>query len=152
MKTKQITGKDIGCWIDCSCNSADRLNERIIRGASDYGFAIDDDARKLLARIDYDVQREDDSELLSWIADEAVDFLNSLELPSYCAFTVDDNCLFLSPCVDNAREDVGFVSSRSEEYPESDYCGEWLHVNDHGNATLYCRDEAGNDVEIWSAV
>jgi hypothetical protein len=53
--------------------------------------------------------------------------------------------------VDSVKEQVGFVSSRRAEYPADDFSGEWLHVNDHGNCTLYVR-ENGNDREVWSIV
>jgi len=33
----------------------------------------------------------------------------------------------------------------------ADYCGEVLHVNDHGNATLYAA-ERGQLSEVWSVV
>lgn len=54
--------------------------------------------------------------------------------------------------IDDVKERVGFVSSREQDYPPDDYRGEWLHVNDHGNCTLYVRDEQGNDREIWAIV
>lgn len=53
--------------------------------------------------------------------------------------------------VDDVKEQVDFVSSREQEYPADDYEGEWLHVNDHGNCTLYVRAN-GQDTEIWSIV
>lgn len=46
----------------------------------------------------------------------------------------------------------GFVSSKTEEYPPNDYEGEWLHISDHGNVTLYVRDLNGKDKEIASRV
>lgn len=96
-------------------------------------------------------ENEDFSQELSEAADEAVDWLNEQEMPPYCSFYFEDNSLFFSPSIDNAKEDVGFVSSREQDYPEMDYEGEWLHVSDHGNATLYVREE-GKDKEIWSVV
>lgn len=158
--TLRFSGKDIGCIIDGSASSADYLNRRIVSFAIEYGFDVDDELRKLLARFDYDVTKDDDSELLNYYADDAVDYLNQAELPSYCGFIVEDNSLFLMAWVDNAKDDVGFVSGGADadpddsDYPAKDYEGEWLHVNDHGNATLYVRsrDNDGNvvDDEIWS--
>ena len=152
MKTKtfpKLTKRDIGCIIDCSCDSADTLNERTIELAAQYGF----DAGEPIE------DNEDKSQILSELGDNAVAFLNEQELPSYCSFFFDDNSLFLAPCIENAREDVGFVSGQKEDadpedsdYPNADYRGEWLHVSDHGNATLYCRGEDGKDIEIWSVV
>lgn len=54
--------------------------------------------------------------------------------------------------VESVKEQVGFVSSKSQEYPDAGFVGEWLHVSDHGNATLYVRDASGKDAEIWSIV
>jgi hypothetical protein len=161
MKTTKTTfGKhDVGCVLDCSYRSADTLNHRTVELAIEFGMVADDDTKKLLARLDYDVAKEDDSQLLSDCGDEAVDYLNSLDLPSYCSFYFDDNSLFLAPCIENVKEDVGFVSGQSEDAnpddsdrPCDDYQGEWLHVSDHGNCTLYVRGDDGKDTEIWSVV
>lgn len=61
--------------------------------------------------------------------------------------------------VDHAKESVDFVSSRGQEFPADDFRGEWLHINDHGNCTLYVRQDSGagsddnhQDEEIWSVV
>ncbi len=138
----------LGCIIDASYDSADTLNEQTIAFAVSLGF----DAGELLNEENEDgSENEDYSQLLSETADSAVDFLNEQDLPAYCSYFFEDNCLFLTPCIENAKEDVGFVSSKDQEYPEDDYEGEWLHVSDHGNCTLYVR-EAGKDQEIWSVV
>jgi len=44
----------------------------------------------------------------------------------------------------------GLKVSDTSEVP-ADYSGEVLHVNDHGNATLYAAS-AGALTEIWSVV
>ena len=80
-----------------------------------------------------------------------MNFLNDQDGLQYCSFYFDDNSLFYGPCIESVREDVDFVSSRKNEYPPDDFEGEWLHVNDHGNATLYVR-ENGNDTEVWGIV
>lgn len=95
--------------------------------------------------------KENLSEWLSETADSALDFLNALETRSFMSWIFEDNSLFLTADVDSAREDVGFVSTKDQDYPADDYEGEWLHVSDHGNATLYVR-QAGKDTEIWSIV
>lgn len=77
--------------------------------------------------------------------------INGLESRSFVSWFFEDNSLFLLPSVESAREDVGFVSSVDQEWPDDDYTGEWLHVNDHGNATLYLR-ENGQDKEIWGII
>jgi hypothetical protein len=93
--------------------------------------------------------KENASEQLSEIADDAVSFLNELETRSFMSWTFEDNSLFLLADVDSARDDVGFVSSKEQDCPADDYEGEWLHVSDPGNATLYVR-ASGKDREIWS--
>lgn len=55
-------------------------------------------------------------------------------------------------CENLAEEFDGFVSSKAQNYPDADYRGEWLHVSDHGNVTLYVRGEDGEDSEVWSCV
>jgi len=54
--------------------------------------------------------------------------------------------------IEEIKEQVEFCSSRSQEYPDDDFTGEWLHINERGNCTLYVRDETGKDVEIWGLV
>lgn len=44
----------------------------------------------------------------------------------------------------------GLKVSDTSEVPE-DYCGEVLHINDHGNITLYSCDN-GKLTEVWSLV
>lgn len=128
---------DIGCYVDESAGSADDCNIRTVEFAQEYGFKPGRNWRT--------------SEYLSEIGDDAVSYLNDLETRSYMYWEFEDNSLFLIADVDGAREDVDFVSSKTEEYPPEDYQGEWLHVSDHGNATLYVR-ENGKDREIWSVV
>jgi hypothetical protein len=153
MKTKTtIDGKQIGCWIDECSGSADTLNQRTVELAVEDGMELSEDDRKLLARFDYDVTKEDDSQQLSEFGDEAIDYLNSLDLPAYSYFYFEENCLFLGANVEDVRESVGFVSSRKQDEPETDYRGEWLHVSDHGNVTLYIRGEDGKDTEVWGIV
>ena len=63
--------------------------------------------------------------------------------------------------VDEIKEQVDFVSSKAQEEPDASFRGEWLHVNDHGNVTLYVREDNVTDAfardgavdrEIWSLV
>jgi len=51
---------------------------------------------------------------------------------------------------ESVKEQVEFVSSKEQEWPADDFVGEWLHVNERGNCTLYVRDESGEDREVWS--
>jgi hypothetical protein len=51
--------------------------------------------------------------------------------------------------IESAREQCEYVGDGE---PGEGFRGEWLHVNDHGNAALYVRDEDGNDEEVWSVV
>lgn len=152
MKTlvKSLNELRPGCYIDESAGSADMLNERIIEFAHAWGFTGEcpespEDEDDMDACDDY-------SEALNETADDAVSWLNDQENRPYCCWTVDDNSLFLSVNVDDARDACEFVSSRTQDEPDDGYQGEWLHVNDHGNATLYVRGEDGQDKEIWGVV
>lgn len=53
--------------------------------------------------------------------------------------------------IDDIKEHVEFSSTTEQEYPNDDFQGEWLHVNERGNCTLYVR-ENGQDKEIWAIV
>ncbi len=53
--------------------------------------------------------------------------------------------------IEDIKEQVEFVSSKDQEYPDDDFQGEWLHINERGNCALYVR-ENGKDQEIWSIV
>lgn len=145
-KNTQYDNPSVGCYIDESAGSAETCNERTIQFAQSYGF--DDDSMLTFESMDDD----DKSQALSELADEAVDFLNNLEIRSFMHWTHEDNSLFLMADVDSAREDVEFVSSKTQDYPDDDFRGEWLHVSDHGNATLYCRGDDGKDTEVWGVV
>lgn len=50
--------------------------------------------------------------------------------------------------IEEIKSQVEFSSTKDQEYPEEDFTGEWLHVNERGNCTLYVR-ENGKDREIW---
>lgn len=131
----------VGCHVDASSESADYCNEQTIEFAEQFGFTFEGER-----------DDDDDSQTLSELGDCAVDYLNELESRSFLSWTFEENSLFLAANVDGAREDCEFVSSKEQDCPPDDYRGEWLHVSDHDNATLYVRDEAGKDTEIWSVV
>lgn len=151
MTNTTFSKHDIGCILDCSSDSADNLNARTVALAVEYGMELSADDRKLLARHDYDVKREDDAQWLSELGDEAVEYLNGLDLPAHCSFYFEDNSLFLYPCIESVREDVPCFPDDDQDEPDADYEGEWLSVNDHGNCTLYIRRD-GKDEEIWAIV
>lgn len=157
MNTKTQYGQPhIGCYLDQSDRSATEHDGATVRLAMDYGFQPSPEDLKLLARLDNDClsDERDDAQSLSELADDAIDWLNGQETRSFLYWANDGeaNAFGLWPDVDGAREDVGFVSRRDQDYPDADYRGEWLHVSDHGNATLYVREEDGTDREIWGVV
>lgn len=94
---------------------------------------------------------------------ELQDALNEFAAPyvTFGSHEGDGACFGFWPDVNSAREDVGFVSSKTQDEPDRNYRGEWLHVSDHGNATLYVREDNSTDAfakdgsvdrEIWSVV
>jgi hypothetical protein len=124
-----------------------------------------DDTRKWLLQIESDAQAcfDDDGELLesaegeqaSGILAELGDALETFAPPyGYFGAHVGDGADFgfwpINP--EEIKEQVEFSSSESQEYPPADFRGEWLHVNERGNCTLYVREENGADREIWSLV
>lgn len=155
----------MGCYLDQSYRNSDSHNAETVRLAMRLGFEPDADTIKLLAREDNDVlsQDRDDSQMLSECADEATDWLNEQETRPfmYWANYGDVGAFGLWCNVDGAKEDCGFVSSKTQDEPDSDFRGEWLSVSDHGNATLYLREDNSTDAfakdgyvdrEIWSVV
>lgn len=145
MKTTPFSkASSLGCIIDASCLSATSLNLATIAIGRQWGAK--------LGRLPS--KRSDDfDQIVSEMADSAVDHLNCLpDLLPYCSFFFEDNSLFYVPDVESAKEDCEFVSSRETERPADDFRGQWLHVSDHGNCTLYSRDENGADRELWSIV
>src|SRR3990167_10626854 len=121
----------IGCYVDCSSQSADDCNSEIISFAKEYGFPIDDDLQAILDRISTDDEQEDDSQFLSEAADDAESWLNdNVETPDFTYWTIEDNSLYLVPSVESAKEDDSVLGV-------SDLPSYLLEVNDHGNATLY---------------
>jgi len=96
----------------------------------------------------YYLNEDDAQEVLNYLFDA----LNSLA-PSYAYFGShsgdgSDYGFWLSE--DLVQEFDGLKVSDTSEVPE-DFSGEVLHVNDHGNATLYAAN-AGILTEIWAVV
>lgn len=126
-----MTFDSIGCYIDCSAQSADELNSEVVAFAAGYGFALDDELNAILERIGTDDEQEDDSQALSDAADEAEEWLNdNTERPPFTYWSIEDNSLFLRVDVEGAQESDEVIGCA--DLPEF-----LLHVNDHGNATLY---------------
>ena len=130
-----------------------------------------------------DVDHDDSTrEALSEAYDELAQLAESL-VPAYCAFGAhegDGACIGVWPYVpENGDDDVhrsadgphtyrvSMTRTRADGYLPCDTCGGrasdhlvaaskpyWLHVNDHGNATLYARigKTWGRYREVWSVV
>jgi hypothetical protein len=150
-KTNDYGSPAIGCHIDQGNYNPTELSIAIIELAEGLGFPIDAELRKAMESIDEELCEAD---IIDAGAQEAEDWLNDQETRSHLSWhsNGEAGAFGLWPYVEGAREDCEFVSSKEQEYPADDYRGEWLHVNDHGNATLYVRSENGQDVEVWSVV
>lgn len=76
--------------------------------------------------------------------------------PSYCYFGAhpgdgaDFGFWLFEDFQQSARDDGALEVSDTSEVP-ADYSGEVLHINDHGNATLYSAQQ-GKLTEVWSVV
>ena len=116
-----------------------------------------------------DVRRAERDRLLSLVWDarecdpesEDADYLVNESLPdalqafapaySYFGAHCGDGSDFGFWLSDDALEDFdGLRVADTSEVP-ADYCGEVLHVNDHGNMTLYAAT-AGQLVEVWGVL
>lgn len=89
---------------------------------------------------------ENNRELLNSLFDQLND-----HCPPYCYFGAhegDGSDFGCWPC--DLGDFDGLRVSDTSEVP-ADYSGEVLHVNDHGNCTLYAADN-GELTEIWSIV
>lgn len=163
MKTQQYNNPALGCYFDGAFGQT--YNDlRVLKLAFSYGYT-DTDAQAMLDKGEEELTN-DDMDLLPECVQDAEDYLNSLETRPFVSWRWYDGDFGLYADVDSAKEDCEFVSIRSlrearrmgvetdpedSAYPPSNYEGEWLHINDHGNCTLYVR-ENGEDKEIWSVV
>src|SRR6185369_197342 len=97
------------------------------------------------------------------MVDDLMNALSEHFAPAYGYFGahVGDGADFGFWCgdIEEIKEQVGFVSSKEQEIPADDFRGEWLHVNERGNCTLYVRQDGGagsddsyQDEEIWGIV
>lgn len=89
MKTIQYDNPKVGCYIDESAGSADECNERTIQFAESYGFTYENIGHLSDPNSDWY------SETLSEIADDAVDYLNTLETRDGYYWEFYDNSLYL---------------------------------------------------------
>ena len=99
---------------------------------------------------------EDKQELASKLVNQELpDALGEFAAP-YCYFGAhmgDGSDFGFWPAdIEEIKEQVEFVSSKGAEYPADDYRGEWLHINERGNCTLYVREDSGKDRKIWGCV
>ncbi len=98
-------------------------------------------------------EKEEDAQYL--INESLFDALDCFA-PSFCYFGThpgDGSDFGFWPMdAERVKESIEFASSEDQEYPDDDFRGEWLHINERGNCTLYVRGEDGKDVEIWSLV
>lgn len=148
-----------GCYFDHGNYTNEQLSRRIIELANSLGWFDDSDALKLAEFSHNGWLNDDGIECLNEASESAIEYLNGLESRTgmHWSNNGEAGAFGLWADVESARDSVGFVSSKEQEYPDEDFRGEWLHVNDHGNCTLYIREEREGhslsvDREIWSLV
>jgi hypothetical protein len=163
-KTNKYGKPSIGCYLDQGNRNVTELDCEVMKIAIGYGYEPGEtDSALLTCASRYDWLNDNGHEALTEAADGAIDWLNEQETRSflYWAHDGDAGAFGLWPNVDGAKEDCAFVSRKecdettdpdNADYPYADYRGEWLHVSDHGNCTLYVRQGDGTDKEIWSIV
>lgn len=124
--------------------------EQFAKAAAPHPGAINPDHLDLVNEADAleDFDSEEADELLSSLFDALNEYA-----PAYGYFGAHpgdgaDYGFWLS---ESFKQDFdGLKVSDTSEVPE-DYCGEVLHINDHGNMTLYSCD-SGRLSEVWSLV
>lgn len=155
MKTKPT----IGSHLEHTYYNATELAIAVIELAESCGMPVDDETRKVIASCECDDDERangPDVDALAALDDcenEAIDWLNdNCALPfAYWSHSGEAGAFGLWPDIDGAREDCPtFADGADAEF--ATYVGEWVHVNDHGNVTLWCRNLRGDNREIWSVV
>lgn len=86
-----------GCYVDGNSMNVDEFNREVVYLAVEEGMVLSVEDDKTLSGEDDD---EDSSQYLSDLADEAVDFLNSIKegdmaIPEGWFWTIDESCLML---------------------------------------------------------
>jgi hypothetical protein len=115
------------------------------------------DVNALQAILDSDEPGDDDLEIIN----ETIDALQDYAAP-YCyigSHEADGALLGCWPCVESALDDPLLPRVKDTSEIEADYMGFALHVNDHGNVTLYECHGPNPDapdyclaVELWGVV
>ena len=112
------------------------------------------EAQDCFAEDGQSIVEEKEAEADELVNETLPDALSTFALP-YCYFGSHPgdgaDFGFWPEDIEFVKEQVEFVSSRGEEYPPDDFCGEWLHINERGNCTLYVRSN-GQDREVWGIV
>lgn len=98
---------------------------------------------------DYFSSDDADSDL-----EDLTDLLNEFA-PPFCYFGThpgDGSDFGFWPMdIEEIKEQIDFCSTQKQEFPDSNFQGEWLHINERGNCTLFARAN-NKDKEIWSLV
>lgn len=100
---------------------------------------------------------EENQETASELVDDFCDVLDQFFAPPFCYFGThpgdgSDFGFWVSENWREEAEDDGCpIISDGSELPEDFASGFWFQVSDHGNATLFNR-ENGNDSEVWGIV
>ena len=160
------TPRYIGCYIDGANQPQIEGDVRSVRLSEFFGRTLDRETANFCLRVEHGVTTERDYELSDDFSLEAEEWLNDNASLTYAYWGWDDGNFGLWPSVENAKEGCDFVSVKSladaqrlgietdpedPSYPPEDYEGEWLHISDHGNCTLYLRQD-GKDTEVWGVV
>lgn len=107
--------------------------------------------------IDWDAQEGFNDDDCCEVLSDLFDALESFA-PDYCYFGAhpgDGADYGFWPIEDfqqQAKDDGCLIVADLSEVPEDFAGGLILHVNDHGNATLYAQDCTGERREVWSIV
>lgn len=86
-----------GCYVDGNCMNSDEFNREIVFIAMTQGMELTNED---VCYLSGEYEDEDSSQIISDLADEAVEYLNAIDegdmaLPSGWCWVVDESCLLL---------------------------------------------------------
>lgn len=142
--TKIYAYGDEGCFFDYSAGHADQLNRTIVRFAVEHGFEIE-------AAEDIEGEGVDTEDAYTYLADEAVTYLNDNCVGIRMSFEIEDSSLFLR-CDEPTKEDYdewldeayGDVAIAGLTYSTSDAlksCDPIAYRVGFSDYVSYCFDE-----------
>jgi hypothetical protein len=143
----------LGCYINGTNQNQNEADAHLLNLAQSFGMELDREARNFIAQIANDCLSSEYENISADLAQEAEDWLNDQEKRSYLFWYWYQGDFGLYVDLESAKEDLQDTIYNDSFPTEGEFFNnEWLHINDHGNTTLYYRDDKGQDHIIWAIV